>query len=742
MRGTFFCFSSRGEDLALRLAEEAEDRVVRVGPGKLAEETARWWPQSGFLVFISSLGVTVRAIAPHLKDKETDPAVIVVTEDGATVLPVAGAHLGGGRDRAERLAEKIGASAVHTTASDRADLIAPDLLASRQGWKLLGRESLPAVNRQLIENRSLFWWSDVPNLIPPLPEEYLPAPSPEEASVLLSPLIRILSPGQVQLVPRCIAAGMGCRRGTPEEALRRVLASAFEEKGLHLESLSEIRTVAEKMDEPGLQALADGLTIPLTLVSRKTILSLERDFTPSAAERHLDLPGVAEPCAASAGELLGMRISGEGATAALAMIRNRPGGRLTILGTGPGDGKYLTLEGRRVLEEAEAVVGYRLYVDLLPPRWLEGKLVEAYSMGEEEERAERAVALAEEGRKVVLLSGGDPALFGLAGLALRKALGRVEASIAPGLTAVQAAGAMVGAPYVNGLALLSLSDYLQPWSAVRQALEGAALSGLTAALYNPVKRELDEKLAAVREIFGGAGYEEAILIRDAGRPDPAVKRIPIGELEPLSVDMRTLILLPGISVERVGELLLDRRGYRSEKGAPPESCSAPSPDAPQAESGQSSPDFSLMVQLSARSGPVLVAGGGTVGLRKIRTLLEGGIPVKLVSPEAVLELRALAAEGIIAWDRRKAQRKDFAEHSLALIALSPEDTARVLPLAEGTGCLLNCCGSPRSGHWALAAQFRRRGFTVGVGSGGSDPGGSAALKRLIAKTLDEEGDLP
>lgn len=131
-----------------------------------------------------------------------------------------------------------------------------------------------------------------------------------------------------------------------------------------------------------------------------------------------------------------------------------------------------------------------------------------------------------------------------------------------------------------------------------------------------------------------------------------------------------------------------------------------------------------------------------MGLRKIRTLLEGGIPVKLVSPEAVLELRALAAEGIIAWDRRKAQRKDFAEHSLALIALSPEDTARVLPLAEGTGCLLNCCGSPRSGHWALAAQFRRRGFTVGVGSGGSDPGGSAALKRLIAKTLDEEGDLP
>ncbi|WP_367340457.1 cobalamin biosynthesis protein [Aminivibrio sp.] len=565
MTTAFFCFSDPGEALAGRLAEGPDERVVRVAPGTLSESVARWWPAADALVFVSSLGVAVRAAAPHLRDKETDPAVLVVTEDGSTVLPVTGAHLGGGRDLAERLAGRICASLLLTTSSDRAGLTAPDLLASRRGWKLLGREALPGVNRALIEEGALAWWTDVPAFLPPLPEEYRPAPSSGEASVILSPYRRDLAPRQVQLVPRCVAAGMGCRRGTDTDTLRRVLFRALESEGLLAESLAEIRTVEEKRDEPGLAALAGDLGIPLVIVDREEILSLDGDFTPSAASRHLGLPGVAEPCAASAGYLLGRRTASDGVTAAFSLLPHPGGGKLTVLGTGPGDGKYLTLEGRQALREADAVVGYRLYADLLPPAWLRGKTVETYSMGEEEKRVERAVSLAEEGNRVVLLSGGDPVLFGLAALALRTARGRVPASVVPGVTAAQAAGLMTGAPYVNGLVLLSLSDYLQPWENVRQALEGAARSGLTAALYNPVKRDLEEKLAAVRQIFGAAGYGEVHLVRDAGRPGASVRRLPLEDLSADGVDMRTLLLLPGSSVERVGDLLLDRRGYRAER---------------------------------------------------------------------------------------------------------------------------------------------------------------------------------
>ena len=154
----------------------------------------------------------------------------------------------------------------------------------------------------------------------------------------------------------------------------------------------------------------------------------------------------------------------------------------------------------------------------------------------------------------------------------------------------------------------------------------------------------------------------------------------------------------------------------------------------------SGPPFSLMVSLASSIGPILVVGGGPVGLRKIRTLLKGGARVDLVAPEAVSELVALAEEGVIGWERRTVRREDFLAHSLALLALPPEATKEVLPLARATGCLLNCCGHPRRGQWSLAAQFHREGFTVGVSSGGGDPGGSAALKNRLQGLLEAHGE--
>ena len=566
MKTAFFCFSQQGEEVARRLALTPDERVVRVPKGGLAATTAAWWGKVDALVFVSSLGVAVRAVGPHLKDKESDPAVILVTEDGRQVLPVAGAHLGGGRDRAETFAKRLGASLVLTTGTDREGLIAPDLLAARLGWKLFGKEALPEVNRRLLDEHNLSWWGHPSCRLPALPKGYRPSPTPEGAAVIFSPQKVERGPGQVQIVPPMIAAGMGCRKGAALESLRKVLGEAMAREGLHPESLAEIRTIPEKAGEGALADLAEELDVPLVVVDRETLLALEGDFTPSAAERHFGLPGAAEPAAASAGTLLSRRIARDGVTVALASLNRVPGGKLTILGTGPGDGKYITLQGRRALEEADAVVAYRLYADLLPPSWLEGKDVETYSMGEEELRADRAVALAEEGHKVVLLSGGDPILFGMAALALRKAHGRVEAEVASGVTAAQMGGVMMGAPYVNGLVLLSLSDYLQPWEAVRKAMEGAARTGLTVALYNPVKRDLGEKLAAVRKVFGGEGYRRASLIRDGGRPSPSRRDIPLEDLAEEMVDMRTLIVLPGASVEPLGGLLLDARGYGGEIG--------------------------------------------------------------------------------------------------------------------------------------------------------------------------------
>lgn len=565
MTVAFLCFSRQGEETARRLALDPGDRVLRVSRGGLAACVADLWREAGALVFVSSLGVAVRAVAPHLADKEADPAVLAVTEDGRVVLPVTGAHLGGGRDLADRLGARLGVPPLLTTSSDRAGLTAPDLLASRRGWALVGRGNLPTVNRMLLENGRLLFWTDIPRPLR-MPGEYGETPRPEDAQLLVSFRRQPLGEKQVQLVPPCVVAGIGCRKGTTEETLARRVRQSLAKEGILAAALREIRTVEEKAGEEGMRSLARTLGLPLRVVDRDVLLSLPGPFSPSAAERRLGLPGVAEPCAASAGPLLGARSASDGVTLAFALTSPVPG-KLYIVGTGPGHGEFMTLQGRRALEESDVVVGYRLYCDLLPPSWLEGKTVESYSMGEEERRTERAISLAEEGQVVSLLSGGDPILFGLAALALRKAAGRVPASVIPGLTAAQAAGAILGAPYTNGLVLLSLSDYLQPWESVRKALEGAAASGLTVALYNPVKRDLAAKLGSVREIFASRGCSRTWLLRDAGRTGGSVRRISLEDLTPDTVDMRTLIVLPGDAVEDLDGLLLDRRGYRTEGGA-------------------------------------------------------------------------------------------------------------------------------------------------------------------------------
>ncbi len=134
---------------------------------------------------------------------------------------------------------------------------------------------------------------------------------------------------------------------------------------------------------------------------------------------------------------------------------------------------------------------------------------------------------------------------------------------------------------------------------------------------------------------------------------------------------------------------------------------------------------------------ILVVGGGPTAERKIRTLLSAGCPIRVVAPETTPGIDALAASGRIALDRRLARAEDFAGRAFALLALPPGPTRDLLPLARAAGCRICCSGLPEEGDFALAAQFQRGGFAVGVASGGGDPAGSARLKERIREALSE-----
>ncbi|MDR1651093.1 MAG: precorrin-6A reductase [Synergistaceae bacterium] len=573
-----------GNEVADELCASLEAVSVPIPPGGTKEAFKTRWSSAGAFVFIGSLAIAVRSSAGLLKDKSTDPAIVVVSEDGGVSLPVVSGHIGLAADLARECAQILahrGALYVPTTSSDRAGFIAPDLWASRRSCSILLKARLTSVIAKFKETGRITAWAD------PLLKEYgvdLPLPygyelsdSQSEADIIVSPrAIQKLSGAKPQIVPRVITAGIGCRKGTGEETIERVLKSALSKNRFGpflVEAVAELRTVEAKRDEEGILRMAEAFGLPLVVVPDTEILSMPGEFSQSAASRHIGLPGAAEPAAASAGELLDSRVAESGVTIAISISKRLEDGDLAIIGAGPGNAGFVTLDARSAIDASEVLIGYRLYVDLLPDAWKRGKIVESYGMGEEEERVARAFSYVESGYRVALVSGGDASLFGIASLCLSTMpegmSGRLR--IIPGVTAVQAAGAAVGAPYSNGLVLVSLSDYLQPWPDVVRAMEGALESGLTVAIYNPVTRGLDEKLAEVRRIFAG---RRLLLIKDAGRGGESVRETPMSELSPAGVDMRTLMLIlsPKVDEREVsgGKLWVEARGYSSEiSGASP-----------------------------------------------------------------------------------------------------------------------------------------------------------------------------
>ena len=554
--------------------------AVQVGISEGIKEafTSRW-EDAGAFVFIGALAIAVRSIAHLLEDKAVDPAVVVVSEDGGVSLPVVAGHIGLASDLARECAEILssrGTLFVPTTSSDRMGFTAPDLWASRRGYHILLRSRLTSVITKFKAEGGIAAWVDPiiseRGIYFPLPFGYKMVSEQSDADVIISPrAIQKLAGAKSQIVPKIIVAGIGCTVGMDAETITRVMKNALS-RNCHgpflVEAMAEIRTVEAKRGEAGVKQFADSHSLPLVIVPDKDILAMENDFTPSAASVHIGLPGAAEPSAASAGQLLGPRFVETGVTVALSMAKPSESGNLSVIGTGPGDAKFVTLEARSAIEASEVVIGYKLYVDLIPETWTRGKIVERYGMGEEEGRVRRAFSYVASGYRVVLLSGGDASLFGLASLCLSIApdsTGPDRIKIIPGLTAAQAAGLAIGAPYSNGLVLLSLSDYLQPWSDVVHAMEGAQESGLSVAIYNPVQKGLGEKLEEVRQIFDG---RRAVIVRDAGRAEESMIEKPVKDILVKDLDMRTVIFIlsPKARERFIGgkKMWIEARGYGSE----------------------------------------------------------------------------------------------------------------------------------------------------------------------------------
>jgi len=240
-------------------------------------------------------------------------------------------------------------------------------------------------------------------------------------------------------------------------------------------------------------------------------------------------------------------------------------GNIVVVSIGPGSLEQLTPAARVAIEQSECLIGYetylRLIADLAPtvPR-------ESSGMHQEVERATRAVELALEGRRVTLVCGGDAGIYALAGLVLevvRLRSGTVPVTVLPGVSALNAAAALLGAPLVSDFAVVSLSDYLVPLPVILERLEAAARADFVICLYNPKGRRRAAPFIAACELMGRyRGPETPVgIVRDAYRAEQRIVITTLRCLADADVDMRTTVIVGNSQTFVYGQRMVTPRGY-------------------------------------------------------------------------------------------------------------------------------------------------------------------------------------
>src|SRR5580693_8354657 len=230
-------------------------------------------------------------------------------------------------------------------------------------------------------------------------------------------------------------------------------------------------------------------------------------------------------------------------------------GRVDVVGLGPAGRDWLTPEAMAVLAAADDIVGYASYVDRVarnPRQQRHGS-----DNTEEAQRAEFALDLALRGRRVAVVSSGDPGVFAMASVVLEAAAGderfaAVPVHVVPGITAAQAVASQAGAPLGHDYVVLSLSDRLKPWDIIARRLQAAAVGDFAIAIYNPASRSRRQQLADARDLLlvHRDPGTPVVVGRAVGTPEQEVTVTTLGELDPEQVDMRCLLIV-GSSQTRV-----------------------------------------------------------------------------------------------------------------------------------------------------------------------------------------------
>lgn len=557
--------ASLGRRIAADIGGELHGAAARVEEADLRFASAKDHVQTLFaagrpIIAVMAAGALIRLLAPLLSDKHAEPPVLAVAEDGSSVVPLLGGHHGA-NDLARQIATAIGAHAAITTAGDLKFGLALD--QPPEGYVLVNPESAKVVMAELVagagarfEGETAAW----------LTQSRLPFQ--QEARVTLSVTDQQKTAGELELVyhPKTLVLGMGCERhAKPEEAIA-LAEEALAKGGFARESLAAVCSIDLKADETAIHAVAAHFGVPARFFTAAALeAEAPRLKNPSEVVfAEVGCHGVAEGAALAAvgasGDLVVEKIKSKGATAAIARAADiidpkttgRARGTLFVVGIGPGSEGWRSPEVSRMIAASTDLIGYSLYLDLLGPL-ADGKTRHDFDLGKEEARVVHAMELAGEGNTVALVCSGDAGIYAMATLVfelfdkggITDGASRIEVQVSPGISALQAAAARIGAPLGHDFCTISLSDLLTPWEHIQRRVKAAGEGDFVIAFYNPVSMKRRTQLAYARDEL--LKYRPAttpvILATNLGREGENVRTVPLGELNVDDVDMLTVVVV-------------------------------------------------------------------------------------------------------------------------------------------------------------------------------------------------------
>lgn len=553
-----------GRKIALAIGGELHGAEARTGNADVLFEDTKTHIATLFatgrpIVAVMACGALVRILAPLLADKHAEPPVVAVSQDGASVVPLLGGHHGG-NDLARRIADGLNCRAAITTAGDLKFGLALD--EPPAGYGLANPENAKAVMAELVAGASARLQGSASWL------SSSRIPFSEDGKVTLTVTDAPKTAGALELVyhPETLVLGMGCERNASTEEAIVLAEQALEESGLARQSLAAVASIDLKADERAIHAVAAHFGVPARFFSAARLeeeaprLKNPSDIVFAEVGCHGVAEGAALAAAGADSELILAKIKSKGATAAIARSSGiveanavgRARGTLYVVGIGPGADQWRSPEVSAMVAASTDLVGYSLYLDLLGPLAC-GKARHDFDLGKEEARVVHAMELAGEGRTVALVCSGDAGIYAMATLVfelfdkggITDAASRIEVQVSPGISALQAAAARIGAPLGHDFCTISLSDLLTPWEHIQRRVKAAGQGDFVIAFYNPVSMKRRTQLAWARDKL--LEYRPAdtpvILATNLGRPGEHVRTVPLGELNVDDVDMLTVVVV-------------------------------------------------------------------------------------------------------------------------------------------------------------------------------------------------------